>query len=144
MALDNSPFCFRYDGWLWVSELPRDEARAQLDAQRAWDRSHVKQQRWVVAISLGAVVGVAALLGLGIALGSPPTSYLLGLPVGFAVGAVLGALVNKWILGPQSLDESERPRIVPLTRVPFGVSRKAPEDASAADIIRWSRQRAVR
>ena len=57
---------------------------------------------------------------------------------------MLGALVNKWIMGPQQADGTPRPHIVELTKVPFGVSRKAPEDASAADIIRWSKQRAVR
>lgn len=143
MSLDNSRWCFRFEGSLWVSELSHDEARQQLVEQRAWDATHLRTRHWGGAIGIGAVLGTTVILGIGIAAGSPPTNYLLGLPIGFAIGAVLGAVVNKRIIGPELTTATPRPTIVALTRVPAGVSRKAPEDASASAIIRWSSQRFV-
>lgn len=135
MALDNHPNVFRYEGKLWVSELPREQAHAQLVAQRAWDAATTRHQRWWVAIVIGAVVGVAAILGLGFALGAPPVIYLFVLPVGFGAGAVLGAVVNKRLLGDDLLPTSQRPTVVPLTKVPFLVARRTPPDAMVAEII---------
>lgn len=135
MALDDHPNVFRYEGKLWVSELPREEAHRQLVAQRAWDAATAKQQRWWVAIVVGAAVGVLAVLGLGIALGAPPVIYLFVLPVGFGAGAVLGAVVNKRLLGVEALPATERPEVVHLTKVPFLVARRAAADATAREII---------
>jgi len=137
MALDNSPYCFRFEGKLWVSEVDPAEAIRQFQAQRAWDTAAVRRQRWWPAVTIGGlagIIGIIALRNLPIAL------YLFTLPVGFGIGAVLGAIVNKRILGIDGTVDSERPELVEVTRVPFSVSRKAPEDASAADIIRWSKQ----
>lgn len=140
MALDDHPNVFRFEGHHWVSLAPRDEAIAQLRAQRAWDASNAKLQRWWVAITIGAVVGVGATLALGTAAGVAPTVYLLTLPVGFGAGAILGALVNKRFNAPDRQHASlpARPTTVPLTRVPSRVARAAPVDATATEVIEWS------
>lgn len=142
MALDDHPNVFRYEGKLWVSLEPREVAHAQLVAQRAWDAAQAKQQRWWPAIAIGAAVGTAAVLGLGIFLGMPPAIYLFVLPVGFGVGAVLGASVNKRLLGSNDLGPdapaTARPQIPRLVRVPPGVARKAAPDSTASDLIAWS------
>ena len=141
MALDENPWVFRFEGRLWVSETPRERALAELRAQRAWDAQNAKLQRWWVAIAIGAVVGIVLTLALGTATGIPPALYLFALPVGFGIGAVLGALVNKRIT-PASQHESlpERPTVPFLVRVPSRVASKAPADASARDLIEWSRR----
>jgi len=140
MALDNHPNVFRLEGRTWVSEAPRDDALAQLRAQRAWDSANAKLQRWWVAIIIGAVLGVAATLGFGIAAELAPTVYLLSLPAGFGAGAILGALLNKWFLAPDRQHASlpERPTTVQLTQVPSRVARAAPPHASATELIEWS------
>ena len=140
MALDDHPNVFRFEGKLWVSELPRDEARTQLIEQRAWDAANTKLQRWWVAIAIGAAVGVGVTLLLGTVSGLPPYVYLLLLPVGFGAGAVLGALVNKRFNAPESQHASlpSRPVTVELTRVPSRVAAKAPGTATARQLIEWS------
>jgi len=137
--LDNHPNVFRFEGRLWVSELPKDEMRRQLLEQRSWDAATARQERWWIAIAIGAGLGVAATLGIGIATGVAPTAYLLALPLGFGVGAVLGALVNKRIVG-DSVPPTPRPTIATLRRVPKSVERRAPADATAADLLAWSEQ----
>jgi len=141
MSLDANPWVFRYEGKLWVSEAPRERALSELQAQRAWDGQNAKLQRWWVAIAIGAAVGVVATLALGTVTGIPPAVYLFALPIGFGAGAVLGALVNKRI-NPAAAHESlpARPTTPFLVRVPPRVASKAPEDASARDLITWSQQ----
>ena len=141
MSLDDNPWVFRYEGRLWVSEVPRERAISELKAQRAWDARNAKLQRWWVAIAIGAAVGVVVTLALGTVAGLAPAIYLLLLPVGFGVGAVLGALVNKRV-NPESAHASlpERPTTPLLVRVPPRVASKAPADASASDLIEWSRR----
>lgn len=141
MSLDQNPWVFRFEGKLWVSETPRERALSELTAQRAWDAQNAKLQRWWVAIAIGAAVGVGATLALGTATGIPPAVYLFALPVGFGIGAVLGALVNRRI-SPESQHASlpERPSVPFLVRVPPRVASKAPADASARDLIDWSRR----
>ena len=141
MALDENPWVFRFEGKLWVSETPRERAISELRAQRAWDAPNARLQRWWMAIAIGAVVGVVATLALGNATGIPPAVYLFALPVGFGIGAVLGALVNKRIT-PESRHASlpERPCAPFLVRVPPRVASKAPADASARDLIDWSQR----
>lgn len=142
MAVDAHPKVFRFEGRLWVSELPGEEARAELAAQRAWDGAQVKAQRWVVALVIGAIVGTAATLAAGTALGLAPAVYLVLLPLGFGVGAVLGAVVNRRILGDRLLvaPETPRPTTTELTRVPSAVARRTDENTSVADLITWSKQ----
>ena len=141
MSLDKNPWVFRYEGRLWVSETPRERARAELVAQRAWDAQNARLQRWWVAIAIGAAVGVIGTLALGNATGIPPAVYLFALPVGFGIGAVLGALVNKR-MNPESAHASlpPRPSTPLLVRVPARVAAKAPDDSSARDLIDWSRR----
>ncbi|MBX3100016.1 MAG: hypothetical protein KF761_10605 [Salinibacterium sp.] len=141
MALDDNPWVFRYEGKLWVSETGRERAVSELRAQREWDALNAKLQRWWVAIAIGAVVGVVLTLALGTATAVPPVIYLFALPIGFGVGAVLGALVNKRIT-PESAHVSlpERPTTPFLVRVPPRVAAKAPADASARDLIEWSQR----
>jgi hypothetical protein len=135
--LDNHPNVFRFEGRLWVSELPRDEMLRQFSEQRAWDAATARQERWWIAIGIGAALGVAATLAIGIFTGVAPTAYLLALPLGFGVGAVLGAVVNKRIVG-DSVPSTPRPSIAAVRRIPRSVERRAPEDATAADLIAWS------
>lgn len=141
MALDENPWVFRYEGKLWVSETPRERAYSELKAQREWDALNAKLQRWWVAIGIGAVVGVGATLGLGSVLEIPPAFYLVGLPIGFGVGAVVGALINRRI-SPEAQHASlpERPTTPFLVKVPPRVASKAPSDASARDLIEWSQR----
>ncbi len=136
MAVDAHPNVFRFEGRLWVSELPGEEARAELAAQRAWDGAQVKAQRWVVALVIGAT------LAAGTALGLAPAVYLVLLPLGFGVGAVLGAVVNRRILGDRLLvaPETARPTTTELTRVPSAVARRTDENTPVADLIAWSKQ----
>jgi hypothetical protein len=142
MALDDHPNVFRHEGRTWVSELPREQALAQLIAQRQWDASNAKLQRWWVAIAIGAALGTAATLGFGTLGALAPAVYLILLPVGFGVGAVVGALINKRFNAPDARHASlpERPALTTLTRVPARVAAKAPADASATDLIEWSRR----
>jgi hypothetical protein len=141
MSLEDNPWVFRYEGRLWVSEAPRERALAELQAQRAWDARNARLQRWWVAIAIGAVIGVVATLALGNLVALPPAIYLLLLPVGFGAGAVLGALVNKRV-NPEAAHASlpARPATPLLVRVPQRVASKAPADASARDLIEWSRR----
>ncbi|MCU1439549.1 MAG: hypothetical protein JWP85_546 [Rhodoglobus sp.] len=147
MALDDHPNVFRFEGRLWVSEVPREDALRQFQAQRAWDDATAKAQRWWVAIGVGATVGVGAVLGLGITTGAPPVLYLFVLPIAFAFGAVLGAMINKRMLGAgrasSTAPTTPRPSIPALTRVPPRVAAKAPADASARDLIEWSKRGGV-
>lgn len=140
MALENNLYVFRFEGRLWVSEVPREAALAQLQAQREWDRQNARLQRWWVAITLGAVLGVIATLLLGTSAGLAPAIYLVLLPIGFGAGAVLGALVNKRFFAPELQHGSlpPRPELAKLTRIPSRVARAAPADASARDLIDWS------
>ena len=138
-GLEDHPNVFEFEGRMWVSELPRDEMRGQLVEQRAWDSATARQQRWWIAIGIGAAIGVAVALGVGVVTGVAPTAYLLALPLGFGVGAVLGAVVNRRILG-DAVPTTVRPVIAEATRVPSSVARNAPPDTSARDLIAWSKR----
>ncbi|MDO7882162.1 hypothetical protein [Antiquaquibacter soli] len=142
MALEAHPNVFRFDGRLWVSELPGAEARAQLVEQRTWDAAHVKSQRWVLALVVGAAVGTAATLGLGTLAGLAPAIYLVLLPLGFGAGAVLGAVVNKRLLGDRltAPTATPRPTTIELTRIPSAVARRTDASTPVADLIAWSKQ----
>lgn len=139
MALDDNPYCFRFEGKLWVSELPREEMLRQITNQRAWDAANARYERWGIAIALGAVAGVLLTVGLGMLAGLPPVVNLFILPVGFGVGAVLGAVVNKRVRASalQNSPLPDRPTIAPMTRVPRSLAAKAPEDATARQILDW-------
>ncbi len=142
MALDNHPNVFRFEGRLWVSDAPRELAIAQLQAQRAWDAQNAKLQRWWVAITIGALAGIVGTLAFGTAASLAPAVYLLLLPLGFGVGAILGALVNKRFVSPEGQHSSlpARPATVQLTQIPPRVARAAPEDARMSDIVEWSKR----
>lgn len=142
MALDDNPHVFRHEGKLWVSELPRDEAQRQLADQRAWDAANAKHERWGLAIAIGAAVGVLVFYGLGSLAGAPPVVNLFVLPVGFAVGAVLGAVVNKRVraVALQNSPLPARPVVATMVRIPPEVVKRAPEDSTATQLIDWSRR----
>jgi hypothetical protein len=142
MALEQHPFAFRYEGRWWVSETPREEARRRLENQRDWDRRNARAQRWWVSISIGAALGVALAFGLGVLVNLPPFVYLISLPVGFGVGAIVAALINKRIQGEDAAHATmpKRPGIPALTLVPRSVVRRATDDTPTADLIRWSKQ----
>jgi hypothetical protein len=136
MALIDHPNVFRFEGKLWVSELPREEALARLTTQRAWDARNARLQRWWVAIVVGAIVGVAGTLALGTLGGLAPAVYLVLLPVGFGIGAVVGALVNKRFFAaePHHPSMPERPTLE-VYRVPTRVAARLSEGATARQII---------
>lgn len=141
MALEDHPNVFRYEGRLWVSLAPRDQARAALVAQRAWDAATARAQRWWVAIVIGAVLGVGTVLGLGVLTGAPPFLYLIVLPLGFAFGAVLGAVLNKrFNPAATAVQATARPEAPELTRVPASLARRIPDDATASEIIALARR----
>jgi len=137
MALDNNPYCFHFEGKLWVSELPRDEMLRQITDQRAWDVANAKYERWGIAIAIGAAVGVIATFAFGASAGLPPVINLFILPVGFAVGAVLGAAVNKRVRAVtlQNSPLPDRPVIARMVRVPRSVAARAPENATGREIL---------
>lgn len=144
MTLDNHPNVFRYEGKLWVSELPREVMRAQFIEQRAWDATHLKSERWTLSLVLGALAGVAGTLVGGTSIGLAPAIYLVLLPVGFGAGVVLGALVNRWLLRQSEQTASHSPTVRPelgdVVRVPSGVARKADEFTPTHELIEWSRR----
>ena len=144
MALDNHPNVFQFGGRAWVSELPREEALAQLTAQRAWDVATVRAQRWWIAISIGSALGTALTWWLAALAGAPLFANVVFLPIGFAIGAVLGAVVNKRILGDAlaTVSATERPTLVKLTRVPSRVVRTADPMSTVAEIVAISEGRA--
>ncbi|MEV8253850.1 hypothetical protein AB0O95_07770 [Rhodoglobus sp. NPDC076762] len=142
MALDEHPNVFRFEARLWVSPAPRDEALEQLRAQRAWDKENARLQRWWVSLAIGAVVGTGGVLVVGTTANLDPTLYLLLLPVGFGGGAIIGALINKRFNAPEAQHASlpARPTTAPLTLIPSRVAKAAPEHASAAELIEWSKR----
>jgi|GEM_PF-1891366 len=140
MNLDNHPHVFRFEARTWVSLAPREDALAQLRAQRAWDAENAKLQRLWVSLTVGAVIGVGATLFLGSTANLDPTLYLLLLPLAFGGGAIIGALVNRRFNAPDARHASmpPRPTTVALTLVPSRVAQAAPEGASAQELIEWS------
>lgn len=140
MPLDEHPNVLRHDGRLWVSDIPRERLRAQIADQRAWDAVTARRERWGLAISLGAVAGVLVTVGIATLAGAPPVANVFILPVGFAVGAVLGAVVNKRILAraPRVPDRGPRPTVATMVRIPPEVVKRAPVDAGVEQLIRWS------
>jgi hypothetical protein len=64
------------------------------------------------------------------------------LPLGFAVGAVLGAVVNKRVRAAalQNSPLPPRPVIAAMVRIPPEVIKRAPEDATAKELLDWSRR----
>ncbi|MEP6480587.1 MAG: hypothetical protein ABJA94_01115 [Rhodoglobus sp.] len=142
MGLEENPNVFRYEGRLWVSEVPREQMLQQVVDQRAWDAANARHERWGLAIAIGAVVGVLAFYGIGSALRLPSVGNLFILPVGFAVGAVLGAVVNKRVRASalQNSPLPERPVIATMVRIPPEVIKRAPADSTAKQLVDWSRR----
>lgn len=142
MALDSHPHAFRFEGRWWVSELPAADALALLTAQRRWDAAQVRAQRWAVALVIGALVGTGGMLGIGVLAGLAPALYLVLLPLGFGVGVVVGAIVNRRLLGDRLTEAPATPRPVTgrLVRVPPAVVRFVDEDTTLDDLLAWSEQ----
>lgn len=140
MALDNNPWVFRFEGRLWVSELPREQMFSKVTAQRAWDAANLRREHWGIAITIGAAVGTLATFGFGYLVHFPGIVDLLLAPIGFGIGAVLGAMVNRRFVKPRPEESSPRPDIPIMTKIPPSVARKSPEDASARELIDWSRR----
>ena len=144
MAVDEShPNVVRFDGKLWVSELESDALIPQLAAQRAWDVAHEKANRWWLALGIGALIGVAVTLVVGGVLGAPPVLNLFILPIGFAVGAVLGARVNEKLRPGRAADQAlgDRPRAALMVRLPRHVARTAAPTSTATELIELSTPR---
>ena len=141
MALKNNPHVFPFEGRLWVSEIPPAEMLGQLTEQRAWDATNERRERWGFAIAIGAVAGVLATYGFGYFASIPPVVNLFLLPVGFAVGAVLGSVVNRSrVARMPEKSGTARPVTNLATRIPRDVVRAAPDDATAAQLIDWSQR----
>lgn len=137
MALDDSPWVFRFDNKWFVSELPREKALAQLEAQRAWDIENARVNRWGLAIGIGAALGTVLTFGAGLLLGAPPVLNLFLLPIGFAVGAVIGGRTAERLRTTRAEDAAlpDRPKAVAMIRVPRRVVMHAESDLSAKEII---------
>lgn len=142
MALDGHPHAFRFEGRWWVSTEPAEIAYAAIVEQRRWDAAHVRSQRWTWALAIGAVVGTAATLGLGTLAGLSPAIYLVLLPLGFGAGAVVGAVINRRILGNRLLESTDgpRPTVPELVRVPPAVVRYTTAQTPVDDVVSWSRE----
>ncbi len=142
MALDGHPNAFRFEGRWWVSAEPAEVAHAAIVDQRRWDAAHVRSQRWMWALAIGAILGTAGTLGLGTLAGLSPAIYLVLLPLGFGVGAVVGALVNRRILGDRlhAATDGPRPTVPELVRVPPAVVRFTTPQTPVADLVSWSRE----
>lgn len=142
MALENHPNTFRFEGRLWVSPEPREIAQAAFAAQRKWDAGQLRSQHWTLALALGAIAGTGATLALGTWGGLPPVFYLILLPLGFGVGAVVGARINRRILGSRITDvpTTPRPETPPLTRIPSAVAKYVDDGTPVTDLISWSEQ----
>ena len=142
MALESHPHVFRFEGRWWVSELPAADALALLVEQRRWDAAQVRAQRWLVAVIVGAIVGTGGTLTIGALAGLAPALYLVLLPLGFGVGVVLGAVVNRRLLGDGLTAPPATPRPVTgrLLRVPPAVARFADEHTALDDLMTWSEQ----
>lgn len=140
MALDESPWVFRYDNKWFVSELPKAEAIAQLNAQREWDTENARVNRWALAIGIGAAIGTVLTYLGGSLLGAPPVLNLFLLPVGFAVGAVIGGRINESLRRTRPADASlpPRPKAATMTKVPRRVVANADPSLSATEIIQLS------
>lgn len=142
MALDEHPNVFRHEGRLWVSELPKAEMQRQLADQRAWDVANARHERWGLAIAIGAAAGVVVSFALSYFAGLPPVVDLFILPVGFGIGAVLGAVVNKRVRATELANSPlpQRPTIAAMVRIPPEVIKRAPSDVSAKQLVEWSRR----
>lgn len=142
MALEGHPHAFPFEGRWWVSVEPAAEARDALVAQRKWDAAHLRSQRWFWALGIGAVVGTAATLAVGTLANLAPAIYLVLLPLGFGIGAVLGAVVNRRLLGDRLHDtpEGARPAVPELVRVPSAVLRHVTPATPIDELLAWSRQ----
>ncbi len=138
MAIDEShPNVVRFDNKLWVSTLPSAELAGQLIAQKAWDDANARANRWGLAISIGAVAGSAVSYLVTRFLGAPPVVNLFLLPVGFAVGAVLGGLINERLRPTRAADQAlgARPSVHEMTRIPRRVVALADPLSTASELI---------
>ncbi len=144
MAVTEShPNVVRFDRKLWVSTIASDELAAQIDAQRAWDAANSRVNRWPIAIGLGAVVGSVVTFALTALLGAPPIANLFLLPLGFAIGAVLGAVVSEQLRPRRPADAAlgPRPATAVMTRLPRHVATRADADSTAQELIDLSTAR---
>lgn len=138
MPIDEShPNVVRFDRKLWVSTLPADQLAAQITAQRAWDDANSRVNRWPWAIGVGAAIGTGVLLVVTTLLGAPPVVNLFLLPVGFAVGAVLGGMVAERLRPTRPADAAlgDRPAVLAMTRIPRRVAARADAESSAQELI---------
>jgi hypothetical protein len=144
MAVDEThPNVVRFDGKLWVSEVSSEQLMPQLTAQRAWDNSNDKANKWWLALAIGGVIGVAVVWWLSATLGAPPVMNLFTLPIGFAVGAVLGARVNERLRPGRAADQAlgVRPQAAVMVRLPRRVVRTADASSTATQLIELSTPR---
>lgn len=141
MPIDEShPNVVRFDRRLWVSPLPAEELAAQITAQRAWDDANSRANHWPWAIGIGAVIGTGALYAATTALGAPTVVNLFLLPIGFAIGAVLGGLVSERLRPRREADAALglRPKVEPMTLIPRRVAARADASSSAQELITLS------
>lgn len=140
---ENHPNIVRFDRKLWVSQLSAEELAAQIAAQRAWDDSNARANHWALAIGIGAAIGTVLTFVAATLLGAPPVMNLFVLPVGFAVGAVLGGMVNERLRPKRPADAAlgARPPVAPMTRIPRRVAATADADSTAKQLIELSTPR---
>ncbi len=141
VAIDEThPNVVRFDNKLWVSLLPREQLSQQLAAQKSWDDANARANRWALAIGIGAVAGAALCYLITRLLGAPPVLNLFLLPVGFAIGAVLGGLVNERLRPSRPADAAlgPRPLVDEMTRIPRRVASTAERSIGAQELIELS------
>jgi hypothetical protein len=131
------PNVVRFDNKLFVSLRPATELAAQLAAQRAWDDANARANHWAWAIGIGAAAGSAATFVATWFLGAPPVINLFLLPVGFAIGAVVGGRINESLRSRRPADAAlgARPTSIPMVKIPRRVAATADRLSTAQELI---------
>ena len=131
------PNVVRFDNKLFVSLRPATELAAQLAAQRAWDDANARVNHWAWAIGIGAAAGSVVTFVATWFLGAPPVINLFLLPVGFAIGAVVGGRINESLRSRRPADAAlgPRPTSIPMVKIPRRVAADADRLSTAQELI---------
>jgi len=138
MALDAShPNIVLHEGSLGLVTIPKSEARAAVERHLEWQRTSARRQSSQrLPLLIGGLLGAALLSGLGIFVWHLDgfEKYVLVVPGGFFIGAILASLIVRPRAAPLA---SVSP--APIQRIADEVIRNAAADSTVSDILRWSR-----